>query len=256
MTLLTAATDAGRTITVTQDVPWGTIAIALAVVIVAGLYALLALKGKAPGIKAKVGDKEVELGDPDDKPEAPAYDGPDRRKAQECADPIDIKVIRLAQIVSRRRYEAADNARIRQKELTEEMEGDFWPIFDRLSVPDWQTESAWNRLALLLYGIADQNHLLKHVREGRADQDYLDSKVLVFKRRYEKMLKRDGCQLPDFYAIEEQFRSLLHTVLVQFALISQEEQDALRGFVDELKSTTDSDQVRDILDVSAGFEVA
>lgn len=254
MTLLTAATEAGRTITVTQD--WGQIAPWAFGIIAVIAVTILALSGKLPGFKAKVGDKEVELGDPDETPATTAYDGPDRRKPVECADQIDVKAVQLAQIVSRRRWEAIDSARVRQKDLVEDMEDDFWPIFDRRGVDGWQTEGAWNRLALVLHRTADLNHLLTYVKAGHADQDYLDEKVLAFRRRYEKILKRDDCGLPPFPMIEDQLRSMIHTALVRFAEISQDEQDKLKTFVDQLKLTTDSDQIRDILDVSAGFEVA
>jgi hypothetical protein len=256
MTLLTAATEAGKTITVTQDVPWGTIAIAIAAVLVTALVTYMQVKNKGLNAKVKVGDKEIQIGDTD---QPDAYTGPDRRATVGgiCVeDGLDVRAVQLAQIVARRRWEAVDSARVRQKDLTEDMEDDFWPIFDRRGVNGWQTEGAWNRLALVLHRAADQNHFLSFVHEGRAEQGYLNEKVLLFKRRYEKTLKRPDCELPPFPMIEEELRSMIHTALVRFAEISQDEQDKLRTFVDQLKLTTDNDQIRQIIDVSAGFEVA
>jgi hypothetical protein len=242
---LTTAAESARSITVTQDVPWGTIAICLAVVFVACLYAVLALKGRAPGIKAKMGDKEVELGDHDEGPGV--YVGPDRRS---CPD-IDARALMLPQLVSRRRMDSINAAWAKQKALADDMEDDFWPMLDRRGVDGWQIETSWSRLHRVLYNAADQNHILDVVKEGQVDVDYLEDKVAAFRRRYDKLLARAECNLPKFQTIAEEVRALLAAGLVRFAAIAQEEEDQLQAFADGLKRTVDHPDILRAIDEAA-----
>ena len=224
----------------------GMVSISASIALVAVLIFILALKGKLPGLKFRKGDHEVSVGRQSDQ----GYGGPERRTGA-CKDALDPKAIQVTQLVARRRADAQNIAWALQKQLADEVEDEFWPLLDRRLVDPWQVETAWSRMHRVLYNAADQNHILDHVHGEQVGVDYLQEKVTAFRRRYEKLLGRTGCNLPVFSIIEEEVRSLLSWTLVRFARIADTEEAKLAEFVESIKATTDNHELKSIIDTLA-----
>jgi hypothetical protein len=242
MTMLAA------TQTITQDIPWGQIAPwafgSVAVIAVT----VLAILGKLPGIKAKIGDKELTV---DDDQAAKAYQGPERRTDAGTCPELSTADLYAPLLVTKRRAEATTAAWVRQKTHADEIEDDFWPVLERRCCDPWQAEAACSRLHRVLYTAADQNHILEVVVDGQVDVDYLEGKVQAFRRRYDKLQARTGCTLPAFPQLSEEVRSLLASALVRFAEIAQEEDAKVDAFADALKRTTEAPEAVRAIDEAA-----
>ena len=238
----TPMTSTPDTVHVEEKLDLGTIFVSGTVALVAVLLFILIWTKRIQGFRFRSKDREVSVGDP-------SYKGPERR-ASVCGE-VDMKAIQVTQLVARRRAEAHDSAWSQQKAYADEVEDIFWPILDRRGVDHWQIETAWARLHRVLASTADQNHILDFVRGDEVDPDYLNDKVSIFRRRYDKLLARTECILPPFQIIEDQIRALLAETLIRFGHFAEDEERDLTLFVDAIKNTTDNLNLREIIDTVA-----
>jgi len=211
--------------TITQDVPWGQIAPwafgAVAIIAVT----ILALAGKLPGFKGKVGDKEFQVGDPD-LDDAPAAD---RRVT--CARHAEIDESVDILIEQRRQTE--------RKIMSSQVRSiiDSADAFDDLTagLPPLLAEALWNRFDRALLVAAMENHILGHVdvdADGmRLHADYLEDKTLIMAQSYRRLTSKTS-GLPAWADIETRAVLLMRVALDRFAEIARDEWEAFRGSVE------------------------
>src|SRR6266478_6365717 len=232
--------------TVTTDIPWGVIVPSVVAGVAIVLYFILALIGKAPGVKVQTKDKLLGI--------SPHGNHSKTSVGSFGKRDVDIKSVQLVQLVSKRRYEMLNTAWARHTAaISSVIEDQFFPIFP--SVQDrWQIMTAWERFGTVLRDIVNFNHIIEEVYSystsgNRAvNQEYLDEKLRVFRIRYLKLLSWPGNTLPEFLQMEPPIRQLMLDVLEKFHEISAEEQEKLVEFVNLVKQTTDNPDLISLLD--------
>lgn len=141
-----------------------------------------------------------------------------------------------------------------QKALADEMEDAFWPILSG-KVSEWHIETVWSRLHAIFYAMADQNHILECCTD-EIDPRYLQFKQELFARRYEKLLSRADCGLPPYLAIEQKINSLIIRAIKSFVDIARVHESEFSEYIDTIKATSDSQEVRDVIDKIAERDTA
>jgi hypothetical protein len=224
------------------------VAIAGGLTLVAAMIFILILANKFPGLWVRAGKNAVGVGKTPDPKQG--YSGVERRAVGQT----DTKALYTAQLIVKRRVEMVNLIKSAQKDYADEVEDDFWPIFNRgADISEWQIETVWSRLHRIFYAMADLNHILDCCSDS-IDPAYLNQKMATFKRRYEKLLSRNDSMLPPFGRIEEAIRQLVIQVIYKYAEIAQLHEDRFAEFVTTTKATTDNQELKDIISKIASRE--
>jgi hypothetical protein len=195
---------AEATQTITQDIPWGQIAPWAFGSVAVLVFGILAVLGKLPGIKAKMGDKELTVDD-DESPKA---------------RPADIMAIQVFSLLYDGKIDFKNGAWAEQCAYIDDVEEEFFQILRAHGADPWHIDAPWGRLKSILTSAADKNHITQHVINGEVDTLYLFDKTSAFRKKYTLILDRPGSTLPNFTDIKEEMNSLVARTLAEFGRIA------------------------------------
>jgi hypothetical protein len=134
-----------------------------------------------------------------------------------------------------------------QSESVEDLESDFFMIFDKKVVNKRNIDSAWWRFREVLKSAANKNHVRKYVHNGIPADDYVFDKMDLFRRRYEILLGWEDNSLPPYDEIRNEVRDLIRIALSRFGRIADENFVKFEDFKARILSSIGDEEAKKII---------
>jgi len=194
--------------------PW---VVAIFGIIVAGA---LFLRGSLKNLKLEFLGNKVDLS-----PVSGEYEGTERREFPRLnykRSQLNMIYLHLFSALHDGKTEYKNASWASQKDSVDDLEEDFFLLFESAGVSRRDADSAWQRLSTILKSAADNNHVRKYVIDGVVDSEYLDGKLDIFAKKYAMLSKWEGFSYPAFYSVEIGVRNIIESGLSKFGIIADE----------------------------------
>lgn len=234
--------------TINQNYDWGVMMpwIFGIVAVVIGVPAVVFILLKGKNIKLQVGKNKVDL--TGEKGDNGAHDRREMPRLKSPVSKLEMTYLHLFSALHDGKIEFKNAAWAAQKDFVDDVEEDFFMIFETHSTVRRDIDSVWTRFKDIMKSAADNNHVRRYVNNGIVSPDYLFEKTSAFEKKYRMLCRWEGFDLPDYDKVHSDIDNLIKAVLSKFGRIADENNEKFSALKARLVGGIDDPEVKKFME--------